>query len=78
LAIRISGLLLKTKYAVGREWMSAISETGNIISAIGLGLTVSVLGAEIGVPLVAIGGWMSIGEVFSLLLLTELRENIEN
>lgn len=51
----ISGILLKTKFNVAREWFSAISKTGNLITTIGLGLTASVIGAEIGVPLLAIG-----------------------
>lgn len=33
---------------------------GEIISQIGLGLTVSVVGAEVGVPLMALGGWVSL------------------
>lgn len=38
-----------------RRNAAGISKIGNIISQIGLGLTVSVIGAEIGVPLMAIG-----------------------
>ena len=56
----ISGILLYSKYAIARQWTSSISKTGNIISTIGLALTVSVVGAEIGVPLMAIGGWISL------------------
>lgn len=43
-----------------REWTSGISKFGNIISQIGLGLTISVVGAEIGIPLMAIGGTISL------------------
>nr|WP_315026475.1 RHS repeat-associated core domain-containing protein [uncultured Chryseobacterium sp.] len=51
----ISGIILKTKFMVAREWFSAISKTGNMITTIGLALTGTVIGAEIGVPLLAIG-----------------------
>ncbi|PWN70093.1 type IV secretion protein Rhs [Chryseobacterium phosphatilyticum] len=54
----ISGIILKTKFMVAREWFSAISKTGNMITTIGLGLTASVIGAEIGVPLLAIGNYI--------------------
>lgn len=56
----ISGILLKSKFVIAREWTSGISKFGNIISQVGLGLTVTVVGAEIGVPLMAIGGQISL------------------
>ncbi len=48
------------KFVIAREWTSGISKFGNIISQVGLGLTVTVVGAEIGVPLMTIGGQISL------------------
>ncbi|MDR2204928.1 MAG: RHS repeat-associated core domain-containing protein, partial [Flavobacteriaceae bacterium] len=48
------------KINVLRQWGTAISKTGDVISLIGLGLTISVVGSEVGVPLMYIGGVMSV------------------
>ena len=41
--------------------LKEIDMFGNLISKIGLGLTATVIGAEIGVPLMNIGGYISLG-----------------
>ena len=55
----IAGVTIQSQMAIARNWTTAISKTGNIVSLIGLALTVSVVGAEIGLPLMAIGGYVS-------------------
>ena len=49
-------------YGKGYKLMRTLKEIdmfGNLISKIGLGLTATVIGAEIGVPLMSIGGYIS-------------------
>ena len=51
-------------YGKGYKLMRTLKEIdmfGNLISKIGLGLTATVIGAEIGVPLMNIGGYISLG-----------------
>lgn len=56
----IEEIMLYSSGANFRRNASGISKMGNIISQVGLGLTVSVFGAQIGVPLMAIGGGISL------------------
>ena len=44
-----------------RESMKHIDKFGNIVSGIGLALTTTVVGAEVGIPLMEIGGYISLG-----------------
>ena len=44
-----------------RESMKHIDKFGNIVSGIGLALTMTGVGAEIGIPLMSIGGYISLG-----------------
>ena len=41
--------------------MKHIDKFGNIVSGIGLALTTTVVGAEVGIPLMEIGGYISLG-----------------
>ena len=41
--------------------MKHIDKFGNIVSGIGLALTMTVVGAEVGIPLMEIGGYISLG-----------------
>ena len=57
----ISGILLKTFTAKIRTYFDGVNKFGKTVSLIGLGLTSTVIFAEVGVPLMAIGNAISLG-----------------